>query len=290
MNEAQVRQKIVAIMQGWVGRKESDGSHKPIIDIYNSMTPLPRGFRMPYTAAWCAATVSAAAIKAEYTDIIPRECSCYYMIEAYKKLGRWQENDAYIPSPADVIFYDWQDSGKGDNTGAADHVGMVEKVSGGKITVIEGNYNDAVKRRTLEVNGRYIRGYGLPNYTSKADTQPSAVPCGILAAGSQVQFTGNRQYLNSYEDAKSYAARPCTATVSLIREGRAHPYCLKGDGVDGWVDTADVLDPNRKSVETVAREVLNGAWGNGPERVNRLAAAGYNATEVQARVNALANG
>jgi LysM repeat protein len=95
------------------------------------------------------------------------------MISLFKNLGEWVENDAYTPSAGDVIFYDWQDSGSGDNTGGSDHVGIVEKVSGATITVIEGNYSDSVKRRTIQVNGRYIRGYGVPKYNDSANTASS---------------------------------------------------------------------------------------------------------------------
>ena len=42
-----------------------------------------------------------------------------------------------------------------------------------------------------------------------------------------------------------------------------------------------------KSVDEIAKEVINGNWGNGAERVQRLTNAGYNAKEVQDRVNAL---
>lgn len=78
-----------------------------------------------------------------------------------------------MPSPGDAIFYDWQDSGSGDNTGWPDHVGIVETISGSTITVIEGNKSDAVGRRTLQVNGKYIRGYGVPKYSSgSADPAP----------------------------------------------------------------------------------------------------------------------
>lgn len=35
-------------------------------------------------------------------------------------------------------------------------------------SIIEGNYSHMVKRRTLAVNGKYIRGYCLPDYASKA--------------------------------------------------------------------------------------------------------------------------
>lgn len=42
-----------------------------------------------------------------------------------------------------------------------------------------------------------------------------------------------------------------------------------------------------KSVEEVAREVLAGKWGNGDDRKNRLEAAGYSYSQVQAKVNEL---
>lgn len=43
--------------------------------------------------------------------------------------------------------------------------------------------------------------------------------------------------------------------------------------------------PARKSNDEVANEVLAGAWGNGEDRKNRLSAAGYNPTDIQALVN-----
>ena len=167
MTESQLREEIVAIMRSWVGRKESNGTHMPIIDLYNTQKPLPRGYKLKYTDAWCAATVTAAGIQTGLSDIILPECSVPRMVQLYKAKGRWMETDSYKPQPGDLIIYDWQDSGKGDNTGNPDHVGMVEKVTGKTITVIEGNKNRAVGRRTLAVNGQYIRGYCLPDYASK---------------------------------------------------------------------------------------------------------------------------
>ena len=160
--------KVVEQAKAWLGFKESDGTHKQIIDLYNSHKPLARGYAVKYTDAWCATFVSAVAIKLGYTDIIPTECSCTKMIELLKKIGAWVEHDAYVPKPGDIMFYDWDDNGKGDNTGSSDHVGIVEKVVGDTITVIEGNYSNSVKRRTMKVNGKTIRGYGVPKYDEEA--------------------------------------------------------------------------------------------------------------------------
>lgn len=158
---------VVAQAKAWLGYKEADGTHRQIIDTYNAHTPLARGYKVKYTDQWCATFVSAVAVKLGYTDIIPTECSCSRMIALLKEKGAWDERDNRVPNPGDLIFYDWDDSSVGDNTGGADHVGIVETVSNGMITVIEGNYSKSVKRRTIAVNGKYIRGYGVPKYDTE---------------------------------------------------------------------------------------------------------------------------
>ena len=159
-----MRNEIVNLAQSWVGRNEADGTHKYIIDIYNAHKPLARNYKVKYTDSWCATTISALAIKLDMVDIIPKECGCQQMITLFKKIGCWVENDGHRPNVGDIIFYDWDDNGKGDNTGWSDHVGIVEKVSGNTITVIEGNYKNSVARRTIAVDCKYIRGYGVPKY------------------------------------------------------------------------------------------------------------------------------
>lgn len=156
--------KVVEQAKAWLGRNENDGSHREIIDIYNSQRSLPRGYKMKYTDSWCSAFVSAVAVKLGYTDIIPTECGCEKHTLLFKEKGIWMENDGYVPSPGDIIFYDWEDKGKGDTKGNADHIGIVEAVTGGKIVVIEGNYSNSVKRRYIDIDGRYIRGFGVPEY------------------------------------------------------------------------------------------------------------------------------
>lgn len=160
--------QIVAQAQAWVGCKESDGSHRKIIDVYNGHAPLARGYKVKYTDAWCSTFVSAVAIRCGATDIIPTECSCQKHIELFKALGIWYENENMTPKVGDLVLYDWGDSGSGDNRGAADHIGIVESVSGSTFRVIEGNYGNAVKRRTMSVNGRYLRGFARPSYGGAA--------------------------------------------------------------------------------------------------------------------------
>lgn len=166
------RASMIEQAQAWVGRNEADGSFKSIIDTYNSHTPLARGYELKYTDEWCAGFVSAVAIATGNTDNIPLEVSCPRMIQIAQNMGIWQENDGYVPSPADIILYDWDDNGNGDNTANPDHVGIVESVSNGVITVIEGNMSEKVGRRSLDVDGRYIRGFITPEYKAGEDNEP----------------------------------------------------------------------------------------------------------------------
>lgn len=46
-------------------------------------------------------------------------------------------------------------------------------------------------------------------------------------------------------------------------------------------------EPTKKSVEVIAKEVINGKWGNGDDRKSRLTAAGYDYNAIQAKVNEL---
>ena len=45
--------------------------------------------------------------------------------------------------------------------------------------------------------------------------------------------------------------------------------------------------PQRKSIDEVATEVIRGKWGDGADRKARLTQAGYDYSAVQARVNQL---
>lgn len=64
---------------------------------------------------------------------------------------------------------------------------------------------------------------------------------------------------------------------------------LQAAGFSGFITTEQGSAAGAgKSVDELAREVLQGKWGNGAERKKRLEAAGYDYTAVQKKVNQLA--
>lgn len=218
MTESQIRQKVVEAAKAWLGCNEADGSHKRIIDLYNSHKPLARGYKLQYGDAWCAGFVSAVAIKLDLTDIMPTEVGVGNMIDLYRKLCRWKEQDSYVPSPGDVIMYAWGDSGAGDCTGGASHVGIVVSCDGKTITVIEGNYHNAVDYREIAVNGRYIRGFGLPDYASKADKTDTPAP-----APAEKEATINME-LRMLK--KGMSGNDVRAAMLLMKDKGYYPYTI----------------------------------------------------------------
>ena len=255
------RSEIVKQAQAWVGRKESDGSHKEIIDVYNSHKPLARGYKLKYTSAWCSGFASAVAIKCGYTDIIPTEVSCEKHIELFKKIGCWVEDDAYAPAAGDYIFYDWDDTGKGDTKGWSDHVGIVEKVSGSTITVIEGNYSNAVTRRSIKVNAKYIRGYGVPKYDAAAPEEPKPVeptptpepkptPTKLkYAKGDKVVLNGYL-YKDSYGNGRGAKKTNYNGTITSTNSAGTKPYHID---TLGWVAESSLSKP-----KTIVHTVVKG--------------------------------
>lgn len=162
--EQALRLGFVETAEAYLGYNEADGSHLKILDIYNSHEPLAMGYAVQEQDSWCAAFVSAMAIRAGLTEILPTECGCERQIGLFQVLGRWEEDDDAIPLPGDLIYYDWDTTKPGENTGWSDHVGIVVGTKWPFVKVIEGNKDDCVTYRVILLGDNRIRGYGMPEY------------------------------------------------------------------------------------------------------------------------------
>ena len=161
-----LRQLLVENANSYVGTKGQSAKHKHILDVFNQVQP--DGAPMYLYSPWCAAFTSAMSIEVFGSTIadkyFPLSYNCGTVIRKAVVKDIWVEKDSYTPKPGDWIIYDWDDSGSGEDITGADHVGIIKSVSGGTITVIEGNKTNSCDTRTISVNGRYIRGYVTPNY------------------------------------------------------------------------------------------------------------------------------
>lgn len=155
---------ILSTMRSWIGMNRANGTHQPILDIYNNHRPLARNYKVKTNDSYCDATISAAFIKNSAEDMLGgTECGVEEHVKKFIKKGIWNEDGTITPKPGYIIVYNW-DEKKQPNNGYSDHIAVVEKVAGNTITTIEGNIGGVVGRRTIAVGDGVIRGYAIPDY------------------------------------------------------------------------------------------------------------------------------
>lgn len=145
----------------YLNRTSKDKEIKELREVYNNYRPLPRGYKIKDGDAWCAMFVSALGIKLGISDIVLPEVSCYYMIEAYKKIGRFTRDKNYEASIGDLIFYDW------DLNTTPDHVGIVLSCDGKSYKILEGNRNNKVAFREIPCDYKLVYGFARPDFEAK---------------------------------------------------------------------------------------------------------------------------
>lgn len=267
-------QDVVNTAVGWLGCNEADGSFRKIIDLYNSMKPLPRGYEVKYTDEWCDTFVSAVAIKAGAVDLIGRECGCEQHIKIFKQKGIWQEDGTVRPQVGWVVLYNWDDTTQ-PNDGWSDHIGYVAEVHSSFIRVIEGNRNGKVDYRDIVFAYGCIRGYACPKYANSSSNKPVQPQKPTQDIDSVARDVIAGKYGNG--DARRQA---------LINAGY-NPEAVQ-ERVNALL-SGSASTPS-KSIAQVAKEVLQGKWGNGEDRKKRLQNAGYDYDAVQNAVNQLCGG
>ena len=141
--------KINKVAKKYIGVIEGTKKHHDIIDAYNkNIKPLPRGYKVKYCDSWCATFVSLCGYEAGCADF-PFECGVPKMWEKAKKKNQTTTK----PKVGYLVIYDW------GNNGSLDHVGIINKISGSVLEVIEGNYCDSVKVRKISKYSNQIHGY-----------------------------------------------------------------------------------------------------------------------------------
>ena len=107
--------------------------------------------------AWCACFVSWCYNQAGLSE--PRFAGCTSGGMAwFTSHGQWGDRNYTNIAPGDAIFFDW------DNSGDADHVGIVIGTDGERVYTVEGNSGDACKIKSYPLGSSVIRGYGLMNW------------------------------------------------------------------------------------------------------------------------------
>lgn len=205
-------QDVLNVMCSWIGYSEANGKFRQIIDLYNSHQPLARGYAVQYTDEWCDTAVSAAAIQAGCVDLIGTECGCEKHIEIFKEKGIWIEDGTIVPLPGDIILYNW-DCQAQPNDGYSDHIGYVESVSGQMITVMEGNYNEAVAGEVIQ--GKYANGEERRKKLCDMGYDPDAVQREVNRQLSQNEAPAEYYVVQENDTLSEIAKRFATTYLEL---------------------------------------------------------------------------
>lgn len=133
----------------FIGVRQGSTKHKKIVDTYNTIKPLPRGYKVRYTDNWCATFVSFV-LKSCGVKKNVFECGAERMLKKFKKLKLTLDDDTKGKSN-DIIFYDWQCDGW------SDHVGIIYQADKKYYYVVEGNKNKRVETRKITKNNKCIK-------------------------------------------------------------------------------------------------------------------------------------
>lgn len=124
---------------------------------------------------------------------------------------------------------------------------------------------------------KYCPAYILPHWDKfKAKVQS------YMNSSSSAPVTPSAKQLYRVRKTWSDAKSQIGAFFSLENAKKA---CKAGYAV--FDSSGKQVYPAKKSVDEIAREVIQGKWGNGAERKKKLTAAGYDYYAVQKRVNEL---
>lgn len=133
-------------------------------------------------------------------------------------------------------------------------------------------------------------GFDPEKVKTKVETDCSALVRVCLAyAGIKTgdMYTGNLKdkvlatgKFNQLPDSETRSADYMKRGDILVTKTTGHTVVVLGTG-----SKVKVVPEVKKSVEDIAKEVINGKWGNGDERREALTKAGYNYEEVRRMVN-----
>lgn len=155
---------------------------------------------------------------------------------------------------------------------------------------------DQNQRNTLLAKARKFN-YDVSKVKEPCETDCSAlVSVACMYAGipeSALTLQGNcahtrnlRQMLKATGKVDIFSSPQYTASTERLKRGDI--LLKEGSHVAGVVEVdKQQVGNQQKSIDEIAKEVLAGKWGNGEARKKNLTNAGYDYSQVQAKVNAL---
>lgn len=171
MTIQEAKNKLVAWALAQVGYTEGANN-------YNKYAPkwTEAGGWNAQNQPWCDIFVDCGFIECFGIDLASKltyqpkggfSALCSASANYYKNNGAWFST----PAVGDQVFF--------NVSGGINHTGIVVGVSGGMVTVVEGNSSDAVRKNSYNLGTSYIAGFGRPNWSVFEDggaDEPTPTP------------------------------------------------------------------------------------------------------------------
>jgi CHAP domain len=158
-----VGQKLLHIAESELGYREKAGGYTKYGDWYGTHVDHGSVYK---SAPWCDMFLAWAADKAGVEDWTGEFASTPDHASWFQKHHAWGDK----PEPGAIVFFSF--SG-GKSIGDIEHVGIVEKVHGDKLSTIEANHNNQLGRAERDVS--QVVGYGYPSRVKvKGESVPGA--------------------------------------------------------------------------------------------------------------------
>ena len=164
----------------------------------------------------------------------PYGAGCTFSRKYYQQQGRLYTE----PQVGDQVFF--------TRNGEITHTGIVETVSGNRITTIEGNSSDQVIRRSYTLGDGYVKDFGRPKYDAKTIEE--------LAREVLAGKWGVADYRKSALTAAGYDYAAVQARVNeLVKASTVQPVSEADKAIDklAELEVIDSADEWKKAVSAV---------------------------------------
>ena len=176
----------------------------------------------------------------------PYGAGCGFSMQYYQQQKRFDSK----PKVGDQIFFRYSGSS------GADHTGIVVEVTSSKVTTVEGNSGDQVKKNTYSRSYSCIIGYGHPLYDETDGTTAAPAPAPALAPAAEKKKTEATEKVVtvSLKQLSQGSSGAQVKTVQRIIYVRGINSQISIDGDFGPVTKAGVIALQKKLFPNTASE------------------------------------
>ena len=201
--------------------------------------------------------------------------ACPYAYNYFKRNGAGSNT----PEIGAQIFF----GPKGDE----EHTGIVIDFDSSYVYTIEGNAgggNGKVLQRKYSRSSSHISGYGIPKWSLVSKVTPTPDPEPEPSKDYEKVKPGTVYIVKPGDTLSAIAKKYGTTAANLGKLNGIKNINVISIGQKIVIKAAETAS-DKKTIDQIAKEVIDGKWGNGSARTTALLNAGYNPTEVQNKVN-----